>query len=306
MSVSITSDRANLRKRGTTLAYIFSNQGWGSFVGSLATIIVLEDGANTSKVDGSMSDYGGSWRIVVGISLIPAFGTLCQRLTLQESTHFIASKRQTHSEDGHELDEINELKRKQREEEEKTKSSSPNVDILKVDGEASLGGYFSKWKYLKLLLGTCVCWFLLDIACYGTNLDQNIVLQQIGYDGSDGTPWNCLFNISTGRIIITALGFVPGYYATALLIEKLGRKWIQIQGFLCAALLLGILAGKFTLLSKPAFIVCFALLQFFFNFGANTTTYCYPAEGTSYPPYLLDQFASLRGIDGKTRGSGLE
>ena len=31
-----------------------------------------------------------------------------------------------------------------------------------------------------------------------------------------------------------------------------------------------ILAGKFHTLSTPAFIVCFAFLQFFFNFGANT------------------------------------
>lgn len=33
------------------------------------------------------------WRIVVGISLIPAFGTLYQRLTLPESTRFIASQK---------------------------------------------------------------------------------------------------------------------------------------------------------------------------------------------------------------------
>jgi PHS family inorganic phosphate transporter-like MFS transporter len=59
MSASITSDRSNIRKRGTMLPYIFSNQGWGSFVGSLATIIVLlcykgamEGRGETSKVDG--------------------------------------------------------------------------------------------------------------------------------------------------------------------------------------------------------------------------------------------------------------
>ncbi|KIM74205.1 hypothetical protein PILCRDRAFT_48161, partial [Piloderma croceum F 1598] len=61
-------------------------------------------------------------------------------------------------------------------------------------------------------------------------------------------------------------------------IEELGRKWIQIQGFLPAALFLAILAGKFHTLSHAAFIVNFTLLQFFFNFGANSTTYCYPAE----------------------------
>ena len=69
-----------------------------------------------------------------------------------------------------------------------------------------------------------------------------------------------------------------GYYVSAFTIEWLGRKWIQIQGFLACALFLGILAGKFDTLGKVPFIVLFTLLQFFFNFGANTTTYVYPAE----------------------------
>jgi hypothetical protein len=41
MSASITGDRASLRKRGTMLIYVFANQGWGSFVGSLVTMAVL-------------------------------------------------------------------------------------------------------------------------------------------------------------------------------------------------------------------------------------------------------------------------
>lgn len=71
---------------------------------------------------------------------------------------------------------------------------------------------------------------------YGINLNQNVVLQQIGFDGKAGSPWTRLFKTSTGGMIITALGFVPGYYASILTIEYLGRKWIQIQGFLAAAL----------------------------------------------------------------------
>lgn len=65
------------------------------------------------------------------------------------------------------------------------------------------------------------------------------------------------------------LCYIAGYYATVLTIEKLGRKWIQIQGFLLAALFLGIMAGRFNELSTAGFVVCFAFLQFFFNFGAN-------------------------------------
>ena len=36
------------------------------------------------------------WRIVIGLSLIPAFGTLYQRLTLPESTRYIASQERPH------------------------------------------------------------------------------------------------------------------------------------------------------------------------------------------------------------------
>ena len=59
MSAAVATDRAVLRKRGVLLAYIFANQGWGSLVGSLVTMIVLlcykyvmEVDGETSKVDG--------------------------------------------------------------------------------------------------------------------------------------------------------------------------------------------------------------------------------------------------------------
>lgn len=292
MSATITSDRANLRKRGTMLAYIFANQGWGSFVGSLVTIIVLAcykhvmEAGKTSKVD-------GVWRIVVALSLIPAFATLYHRLTLPESTRYEKAQRQPSIEAG---DGIAELKRQQDlaqvvsstdSHPASLKEKEKNLPVSVTQAEApapkkahfkEFAAYFSEWRHLRLLLGTSLCWFLLDISFYGINLNQNVVLQQIGFDGSSGSPWERLFKISTGNIIVTALGFVPGYYVTVLTIEKFGRRWIQIQGFLITSLFLGILAGMFHTLSKAAFIVNFALLQFFFNFGPNTTTYCYPAE----------------------------
>ncbi|KZT22873.1 MFS general substrate transporter [Neolentinus lepideus HHB14362 ss-1] len=312
MSASITTDRARLRKRGTLLAYIFANQGWGSFVGSLITIIVLACYKHVMNDEGKTSKVDGAWRIIIGLSLIPAFGTLYQRLTLPESKRFIAAKNKD-AEDEKEFmrlkqqGDLNLSRRAQPQDKidaEVTGSSvtsgTSSIAEEKRDlenGSSEEGGkkasemthakkahwaeyaeYFSEWKHARILLGTCSCWFLLDIAFYGINLNQNVVLQQIGFDGSSGTPWERLFKIAIGNIIITALGFVPGYYASVLTIEKLGRKWIQVQGFLMASLFLGILAGKFHTLSTPAFIVCFALLQFFFNFGANTTTYCYPAE----------------------------
>ncbi|KAI0369643.1 MFS general substrate transporter [Pilatotrama ljubarskyi] len=306
MSASVATDRANLRRRGTLLSYIFANQGWGSFVGSLATIIILLCYKHTMDVDGKTSKVDGVWRILVGLSLIPAFGTLYQRLTLPESTRYVAARKGNVPVPDEES--IEELKKKANadpgvtekpvgsesdgtqtppsehgsaattEEESGPKRDPAQLVAAKKSHWREFAHYFSEWRHLKILIGTCSCWFLLDIAFYGINLNQNVVLQQIGFDGSSGSPWNRLFKIGVGNLIVTALGFVPGYYVTILTIEKLGRKWIQIQGFLMTALFLAILAGKFHTLSTASFIVCFAFLQFFFNFGANTTTYCYPAE----------------------------
>ncbi|CAK5268011.1 unnamed protein product [Mycena citricolor] len=270
MSASVTTDRAVLRKRGTLLAYIFANQGWGSLFGSVAFIVTLACYKHVMLDEGKTSKVDGVWRIVVGISLIPAFGTLYQRLTLPESTRYVESQQTDLSSD---------LKKSQGSDSE---SAEPVVRENVVTKKAHFREfliYFREWRHLKLLIGTASCWFLLDIAFYGINLNQNVVLQQIGFDGKTGTSdWERLFKLGIGDVIITALGFVPGYYVTVLTVETLGRKFIQIQGFLMAALFLGILAGKFHELSKPAFIVCFAFLQFFFNFGANATTYLYPAE----------------------------
>ncbi|KAJ7229469.1 major facilitator superfamily domain-containing protein [Mycena rebaudengoi] len=273
MSASITSDQAVLRKRGTMLAYIFSNQGWGSFVGSLATIVVLAaykgvmDGkGETSKTDGGPLAYGRRYLAH------PRLWDPLPAPTLPESTRFIASQEKTQ--------DVTDIDKK--EEKSATNSAVETEEVEEVLKKKAhfrkFITYFSEWRHAKLLIGTSLSWFFLDIAFYGINLNQNVVLQQIGYDGKTGTPWEKLFNISTGNMIITALGFVPGCYVSILTIEKLGRKWIQLQGFLFEALFLAILAGKFHTLSKTGFIVCFTLLQFFFNFGANTTTYCYPVE----------------------------
>jgi len=45
------------------LAYIFSNQGWGSFIVGLATIIVLAIYHHVIKVEGKMAKVDGGMSI---------------------------------------------------------------------------------------------------------------------------------------------------------------------------------------------------------------------------------------------------
>ncbi|KAG8858430.1 hypothetical protein FRB96_005315 [Tulasnella sp. 330] len=282
MSASVSSDRAKIRKRGTMLCYIFANQGWGSLVGAIVFIVVLSAYKPAMNGRGEVSKVDGVWRICVGLSLIPCFGTLYQRLTLPEATRYNEAQSRAAGEDP----DI-----------ENKKAAGAHVEekpAAEIDGNGAgyqqavpskqvqfmeFVHYMSEWRHAKVLIGTAACWFFLDIAFYGINLNQNVVLSEIGFDGKTGsTAWEKLFRLGVGNIIITALGFVPGYYVTVLTVEYLGRKPIQLMGFFMEALFLAILAGRFHSLSHTAFIVNFALLQFFFNFGANTTTYLYPAE----------------------------
>ena len=73
--------------------------------------------------------------------------------------------------------------------------------------------HFSKWKNGKILLGTAGTWFLLDVAFYGINLNQGIIIEAIGFSGKlNDDVWKSLFNTSVGNIIITLLGSIPGYW----------------------------------------------------------------------------------------------
>ncbi|TCD63062.1 hypothetical protein EIP91_006049 [Steccherinum ochraceum] len=301
MSASVATDRSKVRRRGVMLAYIFSNQGWGSFVGAIVVMFVLLCYKHVMETKGEVSKVDGVWRIVVGLSLVPAFGTLYHRLTLPEATRFERASAGQPVEDEEALKNghsrpISEVPSEKAAKGGFETSSSEDGAIAAAEpvnggaprSRALIAGkkahwreafhYFSQWRHAKHLIGTASCWFFLDIAFYGINLNQNVVLQEIHFDGSSGNVWHRLWKIALGNLIITGLGFVPGYYATILTIEYLGRRWIQIQGFILESLFLGVLAGKFHELSTVAFIINFSLLQFFFNFGANATTFNYPAE----------------------------
>jgi len=90
-----------------------------------------------------------------------------------------------------------------------------------------------------------------------------------------------LFNNAVGGIILAFLGLLPGYWVAVALIDRIGRKPIQITGFAVLTIILAILAGLYNQIRKCSlalFIVLFTIAQFFHNFGPNTTTFVIPGE----------------------------
>ena len=66
--------------------------------------------------------------------------------------------------------------------------------------------------------------------------------------------------------------------AAILAIDRIGRKRLQIGGFVALTILLCIIASKFDTLSGQALTALFVLCNFFANFGPNTTTFIVPGE----------------------------
>ncbi|KAJ1773340.1 hypothetical protein IW140_000991 [Coemansia sp. RSA 1813] len=143
--------------------------------------------------------------------------------------------------------------------------------------------YFSQWKNLKVLLGTSIAWFAVDVAFYGINLNSSVVISAIGFSGDvqNDDPYRVLSRNCLGNIIINLLGSIPGYICTVFTIERLGRKPIQLLGFAALTALyivIGFAYHKILDASNVGFIVLFTLAQFFQNFGPNVTCFVWPGE----------------------------
>ncbi|KAJ1995691.1 hypothetical protein GGI25_000670 [Coemansia spiralis] len=152
-----------------------------------------------------------------------------------------------------------------------------------VHADETFVQYFGQWKHMKVLLGTSISWFAVDVAFYGINLNSSVVISAIGFSGdvNNGDPYKVLSRNCLGNIIINLLGSIPGYLCTVFTIEKLGRKPIQLFGFAALTVLyiiIGFAYHKILDASNVAFIVLFTLAQFFQNFGPNVTCFVWPGE----------------------------
>ncbi|KAJ2549988.1 hypothetical protein EV175_004234 [Coemansia sp. RSA 1933] len=149
--------------------------------------------------------------------------------------------------------------------------------------QETFGQYFSEWRHLKVLLGTSIAWFAVDVAFYGINLNSSVVISAIGFSGNVQTddPYRVLTRNCLGNIIINLLGSIPGYICTVFTIERIGRKPIQLFGFAALTVLyivIGFAYHQILDASNVAFIVLFTLAQFFQNFGPNVTCFVWPGE----------------------------
>jgi len=253
LSATITSEHSSTKTRGAMLAAVFASQGFGILGASMVSAAVLAAFRTSIEADIFILDY--VWRLCIGFGVVPAVVSIYFRATMPETPRYKMEK----------------LAKAARAANGEKEEKASWTDFFR---------FFSTWRHLKILLGTSVAWFALDVAFYGINLNNAIILRAIGFaDG--GTPYEQLFKNATGNIIIAMLGTVPGYWFTVFLVDRMGRKRIQLMGFGILTVLFIILGAAYHAIlntSIELFVVIFTLAQFFQNFGPNTTTFIIPGE----------------------------
>jgi len=243
---------------------VFAMQGFGILGASLVAYLVLLAFRGPIEEDVLMLDH--VWRICIAIGVIPALVSVYFRVTIPETPRYKMEQANQKAKQSH-MQTEEEVK----EDEQQEKASWS--DFVQ---------HFSYWRNLKVLLGTSVTWFCLDVGFYGVNLNNAVLLKAIGFAGAPGQgAFTELSTNALGNVVIALMGTVPGYWFTVFFVDTWGRKPIQYMGFFMDGvlfLILGVFYKAILNFSVTLFVALFTLAMFFKNFGPNATTFIVPAE----------------------------
>ncbi|KAF0275735.1 hypothetical protein FOG50_03412 [Hanseniaspora uvarum] len=287
----ITAEFSTTKWRGAIMSAVFASQGWGQVLGAIVAVICVK--AGKSDINVSSKECGDSckkaldqmWRVLIGFGAVPGAMALYYRLTIPESPRYSLDVQNDINLGTAEVSrflagELGEAEQEELDVLRKTGVEVDNIDTTQKKASFSeFRRHFSQWKYGKILLGTAASWFILDVAFYGLNLNTANVLKAIGISKGK-TLYSNLLSTCKGNLILICAGSVPGYWFSVALIDTwMGRKSIQIMGFVMLTIIFAVVAGIQDTkdpthggISKFSFAL-YIFAEFFSNFGPNTTTF---------------------------------
>ncbi len=273
ISAIIMSEYANRKDRGKLVSMVFSLQGIGLIAGPMAAILILMMGV----------PHDVAWRILLALGAIPAASVIYLRRKIKETPYYSLNVKGDTNNTVAAINDITGTKIKV----DDNKHSNGNGVKLKTK-------WHDLFKYPNnlRLLGTAGSWFLLDWAFYGNSISWPLVMKSV-------IP-NATFiqGLALSTIVFVVFA-APFYWLAAFSMDKLGRKFIQILGFLGMAicyLIISLTSFAGYMLIPAMFVTIFGLSYVFTEFGPNVTTFVYPSEVFPTP---------VRGFgDGISAGTG--
>ncbi|KAF9910143.1 Inorganic phosphate transporter pho84 [Linnemannia zychae] len=315
ISATVPSEEAvTVRRRGGQFITILTSiQGLGNLMASLVTLMVLIR-FRTLIVDDDAESMDMVWRICIAVGCLPALSTVLIRFTMPPSPPMSAARlnedpqsRFNDDDDGIDVFPLDYNSAKEHGPNDATDitpsppvqsstttpsrspSRSPMPPQRQRRGHTTVfREYCSRWENLKVLIGTSLSWFLLDLAFRSISLNQSYLFDALGMTKptddninqhdldtsitNKTTLYHQLWVTTLGNLAVSLLGIVPGYWFAIFSIEKMGRKRTQFVGFAVVTLFFILLSTAFHQLKAivPLFITTFTLSQFFSNLGRST------------------------------------
>ncbi|KAK0365800.1 acid phosphatase pho5 [Friedmanniomyces endolithicus] len=288
LSSIITSEFATTKWRGAMMGSVFAMQGMGQFAAGIIALIVtvgFKESLLTAKSYGTCVGVCGlavdkMWRTIIGMGAVPGCIALYYRLTIPETPRYTFDVSRDVVKGGSDIkayltskpegipDEVARV--------QGMRDSAPQLEIPKASFKDFMHHY-GQWRYGKVLLGTAGSWFFLDVAFYGVGLNNSTILQTIGY-GTGPNVYLKLYNIAVGNIILVCAGAIPGYWVTVATCDTIGRKPIQLGGFIILTIIFCVMGFGYHKIGQNGLLACYVIAEFFFNFGPNSTTFIVPGE----------------------------
>jgi PHS family inorganic phosphate transporter-like MFS transporter len=238
------SEYAPVRSRGLFVAGVFAMQGWGIVTAAILGLSLLHLNVNPDL----------AWRILLGAGAVFPALVIYFRRRIHETPRFEYFVRR---------------------DVEGVRKAIKDVlrSDVNINAEVNGNGGISLSRYILVILGTAIPWFALDVFFYGTNIFGPFVTLALGLANSS------LASIYTQLYVALAF-LVPGYYVAALLVDKIGRKLMQIMGFsiVAAAYLIAALILRSGITDPMVILALYGIAQFFTNVGPNVTTFIMPTE----------------------------
>ncbi|GMF43246.1 unnamed protein product [Phytophthora fragariaefolia] len=240
---STAEDATSVADRNQRVALTFSLQGVGSLTAAILGNLIIQALANGDKDQNADSRLETVWRLLFGIGVVPAIIVCYWRITAEETDAYKAAEERRQA----------------------AANANPSASRARLS--------FIIRHYGVSLLGTAGTWFLFDIVFYAQNLFSASILSVVGVH-------NASLQVVTTQNAFVALMALPGYYVAVYFINRLGRKVIQLQGFVVMTVLFLVLAIFWDDIKEEAvlFIVLYGLALFFSNFGPNMSTFVMPTE----------------------------
>ncbi|KAF7585155.1 hypothetical protein BBP40_012062 [Aspergillus hancockii] len=290
LSSIITSEFATTKHRGAMMAAVFAMQGFGQLAAAIVALIVtvgfkesLESATSVAKCSGVCQlAVDKMWRVVIGFGAVPACAALYYRLTIPETPRYTFDVARDTEKAGADVRAYIEGRHEGHPDAAKRIAVLQDENIDLGPPKASLTdfrSYFMKWNNGKVLLGTAGSWFFLDVAFYGLGLNNSIILSAIGWNGGD-TVYDYFYRNAVGNLILICAGAIPGYWVSVATVDWLGRKPIQLLGFIVLTIVFVVIGFAYEPLkdSDNGLLALYIVAQFFFNFGPNATTFIVPGE----------------------------